>query len=203
MASARPAPTPAARIPTPTTRLVGDGELSGRLGAAAGGPPRVEDGELTATPGARPPPGSPPAASLRDPKHSRPKPETYWPGSSCNVLSPDSRDANRSHGPESREHRTRRCRRDGVTRMDRWGHGGATSGPRATGSQRTTPVNTGPPSAEVSGQTPPPAAGRHDPPEISDTEGVTGSNRVAPTRHNVSLGSLLSAACQQITPCDC
>src|SRR5215203_5274952 len=68
---------------------------------------------------------------------------------------------------DTREHRTRRCRRDGVTRMDRWGHGGATSGPRATGSQRTTPVNTGPPSAEVSGQTPPPAAGRHDPPEIS------------------------------------
>src|SRR5215218_3696659 len=118
MATPRPAPTPAARTPTPTTRLVGDGELSvplgaaaggaprvgdaeliGPLRAAAGGPPRVEDGELTATPGARPPPGSPPAASLRDPKHSRPKPETYWPGSSCNLLSPDNGDANRSHGP--------------------------------------------------------------------------------------------------------
>src|SRR5512132_4031674 len=52
------------------------------------------------------------------------------------------------------------------------GHVGATSGPRATGSQRTTPVNTGPPSAEVTGHTPPPAAGRRDPPEISDTEEV-------------------------------
>jgi hypothetical protein len=31
-----------------------------------------------------------------------------------------------------------------------------------------------------------------------DTEEVTGSNPVAPTRHNVSLGSPRSAACQQI-----
>jgi hypothetical protein len=46
---------------------------------------------------------------------------------------------------------------------DRWGHIGATPGPRTTGSQRTTPVNTGPPSAEVTGLTPPPAAGRRDP----------------------------------------
>jgi hypothetical protein len=46
--------------------------------------------------------------------------------------------------------------KDWVTRVDRWGHGGATSGPRATGSQRTTPVNTGPPSAEVTRHTPPP-----------------------------------------------
>jgi hypothetical protein len=36
----------------------------------------------------------------------------------------------------------------------------------------------------------------------SDTEGVTGSNPVAPTRHNVSIDPPLSAACQQITPCD-
>ena len=43
------------------------------------------------------------------------------------------------------------------------------------------PVNTGPPSAEVTGHTPPPAAGRRDPPEIPDTEEVTGSNPVAPT----------------------
>jgi hypothetical protein len=32
----------------------------------------------------------------------------------------------------------------------------------------------------------------------SDTEEVTGSNPVAPTRHNASLGPPLSAACQQI-----
>ena len=53
---------------------------------------------------------------------------------------------------------------------NRWGHGGATSGPRTTGSQRTPPVNTGLPSAEVTEHTPLPAAGRRDPPEISDTE---------------------------------
>jgi hypothetical protein len=33
---------------------------------------------------------------------------------------------------------------------------------------------------------------------FADTEEVTGSNPVAPTRHNVSMGRLLSAACQQI-----
>jgi hypothetical protein len=33
---------------------------------------------------------------------------------------------------------------------------------------------------------------------FADTEGVTGSNPVAPTRHNVSKGPPLSAACQQI-----
>ena len=118
MASPRPAVIPAARTPTPTTRLVGDGELSGPLGAAAGGPPLVGDGkligplgaatggpprvgdvEVAATPGAPPRPGSPPSASARDPKHSRVKPERYWPGSSCNVVSPEDGDANRSHGP--------------------------------------------------------------------------------------------------------
>jgi hypothetical protein len=60
------------------------------------------------------------------------------------------------------------------------GANGATSGPRTTGSQRTIPVNTGPPSAKVTGHTPPPAAGRRDPREIPDTEEVTGSNLSRP-----------------------
>jgi hypothetical protein len=42
-----------------------------------------------------------------------------------------------------------------ATGRDRINHG-ATSGPRTTGLQRTTPVNTGSPSAEVTGHTPPP-----------------------------------------------
>jgi hypothetical protein len=69
-----------------------------------------------------------------------------------------------------------------------WGHGGATSGPRTTGSQRTTPVNTGPPSAKVIGHTPPTAAGRGDPSAVPDTEGVTGSNPVAPTTNRRRSG---------------
>jgi hypothetical protein len=75
---------------------------------------------------------------------------------------------------------------------DRWGHIGATPGPRTTGSQRTTPVNTGPPSAEVTGLIPPPAAGRRDPPEISDTEEITGSNPVAPTSKVLASGNAVA-----------
>src|SRR5215218_8764416 len=42
-----------------------------------------------------------------------------------------------------------------------------------TGSQRTTTVTNGPPSALLSGQDQEGAAGRRDPPEISDTEEAT------------------------------
>jgi hypothetical protein len=35
-------------------------------------------------------------------------------------------------------------------------------------------------------------------PVFADTEEITGSNPVAPIRHNVSIGSPLSAVCQQI-----
>jgi hypothetical protein len=46
---------------------------------------------------------------------------------------------------------------------DRWGHIGATSGPRATGSQRTTTVINGPPSAQLNHQMRVGVAGRLDP----------------------------------------
>jgi hypothetical protein len=74
-----------------------------------------------------------------------------------------------------------------------WGHIRATT----TGSQRTT-VTIGRASTQLSRHTPPPAAGRRGLSQLSDTEGVTGSNPVAPTRHNVSRDPPLSAACQQI-----
>src|SRR4029453_16191383 len=44
---------------------------------------------------------------------------------------------------------------------------GATSGPRSTGSQRTTPVTIGQTTAQLTEETQPSAAGRRDPPEIS------------------------------------
>jgi hypothetical protein len=44
----------------------------------------------------------------------------------------------------------------------------------------------------------PDLAGRHHRLALPDTEEVTGSNPVAPTRHNVSIGPTLRAACQQI-----
>ena len=53
---------------------------------------------------------------------------------------------------------------------DRWGHTGATSGPRTTGSQRTTAVTTGQTTAQLTEQTRPSAAGRHAAPRIPDTE---------------------------------
>jgi hypothetical protein len=50
-----------------------------------------------------------------------------------------------------------------------------------TGPQPTTTVTTSPSSVQVTRHSPPPAAGGRDPPWISDTEEVTGSNPVAPT----------------------
>jgi hypothetical protein len=78
--------------------------------------------------------------------------------------------------------------KDGVTRVDRWGHGGATSGPRATGSQRTTPVNTGPPSAEVAGHTP-------HPPQVAAIPGrsLTRKRSQVQTLSRPPLFSLVSA----------
>ena len=87
---------------------------------------------------------------------------------------------------------------DGADAPSKLGTAGATSGPQMTGSQRTTPVNTGPPSAEVTRHTPPPAAGRRDPPAVPDTEEVTGSNPVAPTRRNASIDPPLSAVLSRV-----
>jgi hypothetical protein len=64
---------------------------------------------------------------------------------------------------------------------DRWGHIGATSGPRTTGSQRTTTVTSGPASCQFTSHIRPDSAGRRQRPAVPDTEEVTGSNPVAPT----------------------
>src|SRR5918994_7022598 len=58
---------------------------------------------------------------------------------------------------------------------DGWGHIGATSGPRSTGSQRTTPVTIGHTTAQLTEQTRPSAAGHRDRPAVPDTEAHTGS----------------------------
>jgi hypothetical protein len=65
--------------------------------------------------------------------------------------------------------------KDGVTRADRWGHDGATSGPRPTRSQRTTPVNTGTTICRGHRVGSPSAAGHPDRPRVPDTEAVEGS----------------------------
>jgi hypothetical protein len=85
------------------------------------------------------------------------------------------------------------CPERGLRTRDRWGHIGATSGPRTTGSQRTTTVNTGTPSAHLSGQTQAGVAGHNDPPQVPDTEGVTGSNPVAPTNKTLTSGKCCRA----------
>jgi hypothetical protein len=58
---------------------------------------------------------------------------------------------------------------------DRWGHIGATSGPRTTGSQRTITVIAGLSSAQLSAQAEAGVAGQRGPPWLSDTEAVEGS----------------------------
>jgi hypothetical protein len=60
---------------------------------------------------------------------------------------------------------------------DRWGHIGATSGPRTTGPQWTTTVIAGPSSAQLAGQAEADVAGRRDPRQVSDTEEDAGSPR--------------------------
>ena len=64
---------------------------------------------------------------------------------------------------------------------DRWGHIGATSGPRTTGSQRTTTVTSGPASCQFTSHIRPDSAGRRQRPAVPDTEEDGGSNPVAPT----------------------
>ena len=61
------------------------------------------------------------------------------------------------------------------------GHTGATSGPRTTGSQRTTPVTPGPVSQQFTARKRSGIAGHQHRPALPDTEEVTGSNPVAPT----------------------
>jgi hypothetical protein len=63
------------------------------------------------------------------------------------------------------------CHRDP---MDRW----ATSGPRTTGSQRTTHGHHRPAICTAHRHTPPPAAGRRHLPRLSDTEEDTGSGSI-------------------------
>ena len=58
---------------------------------------------------------------------------------------------------------------------DRWGHIGATSGPRTTGSQRTTAVTSGPASCQLTGHIRPDSAGRRKRPAVPDTEAVMGA----------------------------
>jgi hypothetical protein len=53
-----------------------------------------------------------------------------------------------------------------------WGHVGATSGPRSTGSQRTTPVTIGQTTAQLTEQTRPSAAAHRDRPAVPDMEEV-------------------------------
>jgi hypothetical protein len=59
------------------------------------------------------------------------------------------------------------------------GHTGATSGPRSTGLQRTTPVTTGPLSAPLIDQMRADVAGRLDDLALPDTEEVTPTPRAA------------------------
>jgi hypothetical protein len=63
---------------------------------------------------------------------------------------------------------------------DRWGHPGATSGPRTTGSQRTTAVTSGPASSQLTGHIRPGSAGRRKCPTVPDTEEVIGRFRLGP-----------------------
>jgi hypothetical protein len=83
------------------------------------------------------------------------------------------------------------------------GHIGATSGPRTTGSQRTTSVTIGQVTTQLTEQTRPSAAGRRAAPRIPDTEGVTGSNPVAPHQHKRHLrrqfGQRSPEICQRTT----
>jgi hypothetical protein len=68
--------------------------------------------------------------------------------------------------------------KDGVTRVDRWGHGGATSGPRTTGPQRTTSVTVGLSSAQLTDQAEADVAGRRDAPRLPDTEEAGGASPI-------------------------
>ena len=83
----------------------------------------------------------------------------------------------------------------------RWAALGPQRGRNRAATDRNAADNHGQPqpSSVRLNSTPRPSTAGHGHPSIrSDTEGVTGSNPVAPTRHNVSLGPPLSAACQQI-----
>jgi hypothetical protein len=86
-----------------------------------------------------------------------------------------------------------RCAATRMVRMGSLGRtaratSGATSGPPITGSQRTTTVTTGSPSAQLTG-TFPTTAGRRDPPRIPDTEEDGGSTPPAPTTPRLSRAS--------------
>ena len=63
-----------------------------------------------------------------------------------------------------------RCQVPGAVVLTGHAISGATSGPRSTGSQRTTPVTIGHTTAQLTEQTRPSAAGHRDRPAVPDTE---------------------------------
>jgi len=73
---------------------------------------------------------------------------------------------------------------------DRWGHMGATSGPRTTRSQRTTTVTSGSASSQLTGQTWPSAAGCHRRSALSRAEEARDSNPLTSTPPLLTSGNV-------------